>query len=315
MATNSEFEAAAERHRGGDPFEGEGEMRALCRELDWSETPLGPVDSWSPVLRTIVRAALDSPFPINLWCDPGLVLIYNDAYRHVLGSKHPRALGSPGRKVWAEIWPSIAPLFEQIRSGGPPVFAADAPFVIRRTEEDAGDNGEPNAWFTFSLSPVRDAEDGDRCGIPQHRGSRRPTARISGGTRPRTPRWPTRSGPKRDSWMCSRRRPHSSPYSAGPQHVFEYVNNAYYQVVGYRGTWSAGRSSRRCPKCGIRVSSSPLDKVLTTGVSRIVGREVLDPALARPGQRARAALPGLRLLPDHRVRRPAAPVSSHTART
>jgi PAS domain S-box-containing protein len=33
---------------------------------------------------------------MNLWCGPDLNLIYNDAYRAVLGAKHPRALGRPG---------------------------------------------------------------------------------------------------------------------------------------------------------------------------------------------------------------------------
>jgi signal transduction histidine kinase len=83
---------------------------------------------------------------------PELVLIYNDAYKHVLDEKHPAALGRPGAEVWSEIWPEIAPMFERIRGGGPPVFDEDARFVTRRT-------GDPDdvqdAWFTFSLSPVR----------------------------------------------------------------------------------------------------------------------------------------------------------------
>src|SRR5690606_27545831 len=94
-------------HASGDLFNGPGAMRALCREHDWASSPLGPVESWPEALRTTVRTVLDSPFAINLWCGPELVLIYNDAYRHVLGSKHPHALGRSGREVWAEIWPQI----------------------------------------------------------------------------------------------------------------------------------------------------------------------------------------------------------------
>src|SRR3712207_3214817 len=90
-------------------FAGDGEMPARCRALDWGATPLGPVDEWPQALRTIVRTCMDSPFPINLWCGPELVLIYNDAYRRVLGAKHPEALGRPGQEVWAEIWPDVGP--------------------------------------------------------------------------------------------------------------------------------------------------------------------------------------------------------------
>ena len=33
------------------------QVRELIRAIDWSATPLGPVGSWSPVLRTMVRGA------------------------------------------------------------------------------------------------------------------------------------------------------------------------------------------------------------------------------------------------------------------
>ena len=92
-------------------FAGDGEMRARCRAMDWSATPLGPVETWPAALRWTVRTALESPFPINLWCGPELVLIFNDGYGPVLGDKHPVALGRPGAEVWREIWPEIAPMF------------------------------------------------------------------------------------------------------------------------------------------------------------------------------------------------------------
>ncbi len=139
-------------------FAGGGEVRALCRALDWASTPLGPLEAWPAALRLTVRTAMESPFPINLWCGPELVLIYNDAYAPVLGAKHPAALGRPGREVWAEIWGQVAPMFEQIRAGGPPIYAEDAPFVMERAAEGGAESapGQPNAWFTFALSPVRD---------------------------------------------------------------------------------------------------------------------------------------------------------------
>src|SRR5690242_11504291 len=41
----------------GDLFEGPGLVRGLLRSVDWAATALGPVGGWSPVLRTMVRAA------------------------------------------------------------------------------------------------------------------------------------------------------------------------------------------------------------------------------------------------------------------
>ena len=135
-----------------DPFDGPGEMRARARALDWSTTSLGPVATWSPTLRAVVRMCLESPFPVNLWCGPERVLIYNDGYRRVLGAKHPQALGRPGFEVWSEIVGEIEPMFARIDAGGPPIYAEDAPFVMTRSD---GSSGEL-AYFTFGLSAVRD---------------------------------------------------------------------------------------------------------------------------------------------------------------
>jgi hypothetical protein len=41
-------------------FAGDGEMATRMRALDWSATPLGPVEQWPQALRTSVRNVLDS---------------------------------------------------------------------------------------------------------------------------------------------------------------------------------------------------------------------------------------------------------------
>ena len=131
-------------------FPGDGEVARHCRTIDWATTSLGPVEQWPAALRTTVRMAIECPFPINLWCGRDLLLIYNDAYSDVLGRKHPRALGKPGSEVWGEIWPQIASMFDAIRAGEPAAYAENERFLMDRLDAP----GE--AWFTFSLSPVRD---------------------------------------------------------------------------------------------------------------------------------------------------------------
>ncbi len=142
-------------------FDGPDEMRALCRAVDWAATPLGPVAGWPDALRTVVRTALESPFPMCLWCGPALTLVYNDGYRRVLGSKHPAALGRPGAAVWPEIWDAIGPTFAAIADGGAAAYADDAPFAVVRGADATGAaaTSEP-AWFTYSISAVRDDVDG-----------------------------------------------------------------------------------------------------------------------------------------------------------
>ena len=48
-------------------FAGPGEMRALCRALDWAATPLGPVERWTQSLRTTAAIVLGSRNPMFLF--------------------------------------------------------------------------------------------------------------------------------------------------------------------------------------------------------------------------------------------------------
>ena len=70
-------------------FAGEGEMASIMRDLDWAKTPLGPVQDWSPALRMMAPFLLANRFPMLLWWGPQFFQLYNDAYRPILGTKHP----------------------------------------------------------------------------------------------------------------------------------------------------------------------------------------------------------------------------------
>ena len=81
--------------------------------MDWSSTLLGGRETWPQSLRLSVALILASGFPMAIRWGPELVLIYNDAYRSILGEKHPEALGRPLREVWWELrlvsaWNSVA---------------------------------------------------------------------------------------------------------------------------------------------------------------------------------------------------------------
>ena len=129
----------------------ESELATLVDAADWSSGPLGDPQTWPQSLRTSVDICLSSRFPILLWWGPELVMIYNDAYRPMLGeSKHPRALGAPGREVWTEIWDVIGPMLDQVMAGGGATWSADQLLILDR-------NGYPEeCYFTYSYSPITD---------------------------------------------------------------------------------------------------------------------------------------------------------------
>ena len=62
--------------------------------------PLGPAENWSPTLKTMVSFLLANRFPILLWWGPDYIQLYNDAYRPILGAKHPRSMGQPVSECW-----------------------------------------------------------------------------------------------------------------------------------------------------------------------------------------------------------------------
>src|SRR5262245_21296097 len=91
---------------------GGGEMGERLRALDWTATPLGPVERWPQSLRSALSIVLPSKAQIILFWGPEFVVLYNDAYRPVFGGKHPWALGRPGREAWREVWDMLRPLLE-----------------------------------------------------------------------------------------------------------------------------------------------------------------------------------------------------------
>jgi signal transduction histidine kinase len=134
-----------------DFLAGGGEMGSRIRSMDWSRTPLGPVESWPQSLRSTTSILLSSRAQIVMFWGPELIALYNDAYAPVFGSKHPWALGKPARECWAEIWDDVlASLFGSVFHSGEAFYAQDHPFFLERhgyLEE---------TYFDVSYDPVRD---------------------------------------------------------------------------------------------------------------------------------------------------------------
>ncbi len=130
---------------------GGGEMGRLIRSMDWSKTPLGPIESWPQSLRSAISILLPSRAQIVLFWGHDLIALYNDAYRPVFGAKHPWALGRPARECWNEIWDDLlGPLFENVIATGESFWAKDHQFLLERhgyVEE---------TYFDVSYDPIRD---------------------------------------------------------------------------------------------------------------------------------------------------------------
>ena len=137
---------------------GGGEMGKLIREMDWSKTPLGPIESWPQSLKTSIPLMLNSRYPMFVWWGRELTNLYNDAYIPILGARHPEALGQPAARIWAEIWDVIGPQTEIVMREGRATWNESILLVVERhgyTEE---------TYFTFSYSPAM-GDDGNVGGV------------------------------------------------------------------------------------------------------------------------------------------------------
>jgi hypothetical protein len=133
---------------------GGGEMGARMRERDWSTTPLGPVEHWSQSLKTAVRIMLTSRQPMFVWWGAELINLYNDAYKAIVGGKHPEALGQPAAVVWHEIWDQVGPRAESAMRMNEGTYDEALLLIMERY------GYQEETYYTFSYSPVPDDQGG-----------------------------------------------------------------------------------------------------------------------------------------------------------
>ena len=128
---------------------GGGETGSLIRAMDWSKTALGPVTGWPQSLRTTVSICLASDLPICVIWGPGLVQLYNDAYRVICGGKHPQSMGQNFSECWKEAWPVIGEAHDSALAGDKAFLEVQQIFLERHGYVE-------ECFFTFSFSPIRD---------------------------------------------------------------------------------------------------------------------------------------------------------------
>lgn len=128
---------------------GGSELAGLIRAFDWQRTTLGPLRQWPEHLRTVVALMLRSAIPMTLqWGREG-VMIYNDAYRDIAGTRHPGLLGKSIDDAWAEIADFRQGVVDRVLEGHTLSYR-DEHFVLVRND------GPEDVWLDIDYSPVAD---------------------------------------------------------------------------------------------------------------------------------------------------------------
>ena len=131
-----------------DFLSGGGEMGERIRNFNWSKTSLGDPQHWQNSLKTCVRIMLTSPQPMFVWWGKEYINIYNDAYRFVLGEKHPHALGASGNIVWKEIWKEVGARADIVFNKNEGTYDDALLLIMNRHGYDE------ETYFKFSYNPI-----------------------------------------------------------------------------------------------------------------------------------------------------------------
>ena len=123
----------------------------FARSVDWASGPLGPIEGWSPELRTMCNLLMASPHPAAMYWGEELIIIYNEAYILLAGQKHPRIMGQRYSEAWPEIWQEMRPVFDSVRSTGQSIMKDDDCLFIKRS---ASSGFLEETYFSWSLIPL-----------------------------------------------------------------------------------------------------------------------------------------------------------------
>lgn len=215
MRDNALFSMAKSDDHALAFLQGGGATGALIAGYDWASTPLGPLSGWPQSLKNATAIVLRSSVPMALlWGQDG-VTIYNDAYSTLLGKAHPSTLGTKAR----ETSPVPELSARAIESG-----LAGNNLTLRDFEVTIYRSGRPTpVWLNVDCSPAP-GDDGRPAGVLS----------IVVETTPRVLADRKAAMEIKRLRRMFQRAPGFICLLTGPEHVFEFVNDAHKRLFGDR---------------------------------------------------------------------------------
>ena len=203
---------------------------------DWTESGLGPIENWPPQLQLAVNIVLLLPSAAILLWGPDFIQIYNDRFRDTMGGKQPDALGQPVRVSWPEAWDFTAPIIEGVMMRRESHVFEEQRLVLNR-------KGAPEECFLrLTYSPVPGALPGQPGFDETPPGgvlvTVLDTTELVNARRREAERVQLKDAlqAKRIELLeeVFRTAPSFLHVLRGPDFVFEFASDAYYQLVGRR---------------------------------------------------------------------------------
>ncbi|CAL3962736.1 unnamed protein product [Diplocarpon coronariae] len=119
------------------------------QRVNWAESALGPLSSWSNALRLYTSMVLADSRPACVYWGPQRVAIYNEHFIPLAGKTHPTLMGLPFETGYPEIWPMIQHVFNQAESSGVASVVHEQEMFVERN------NFLEEAYFSGNFNPLR----------------------------------------------------------------------------------------------------------------------------------------------------------------
>ncbi|KAH7076289.1 hypothetical protein FB567DRAFT_478898 [Paraphoma chrysanthemicola] len=148
---NSTTKAATYDWTDGVPPKGISNHVKWARSIHWSQTPLGPMSTWSSQLRSIANLVMQDPRPAVVFYGSDLIMIYNEPYIELLGGFHP-CMGVSARTALSQVWSDyFEPIIEKNLAGE---TIEQTHFTIQMVR-----NGfMEETYFSLKFIPILDGE-------------------------------------------------------------------------------------------------------------------------------------------------------------
>ena len=233
-----------------DFLEAPGGMPQVFRTHDWSSSALGHPSAWPASLKAATRQMLNCAHPMAIWWGNNRSNLFNEAHNAVVGDgKLIPFLGVPAREAWGQHWELIESEIEHVMCGRGATWNRDRIFLRTR------DGFTEESFWNYSFSPIYDAASEHGVGgvlLDSMETTERVLAeRHLIGSLAR----------QEQQYLAA---PGFIAILRGPNHVFEFVNRAYKNLMGDRDF--IGRSvAEVVPEVRDQEYPRILDRVYATG--------------------------------------------------
>ncbi len=234
----------------GALFTGADEAAAAMRSHDWAGTALGPPAGWASSLKTAVRLLLGSRHPTVIFWGADGAVIHNEAARLAFGLPDGSvSFGRPGREILGPLWKIVSPQIEAVLAGRDGTWREDelAPVTRRGRREEV--------YWTYSCAPLDDGSAPTGIGGVLMVCTETTRAVLAERRRREAIDRQRRLFEQAPGFMCILR---------GPDHVFEFVNNAHKRLFN-SARWIGQPVRKAFPDVAGQGYYEHLDRVFVTG--------------------------------------------------